>query len=155
MRHASPPVKFPLNWRFIAFPLVIIAVADFGLPLFITTSAIIAAQAGEPFKYFDSWETLILADVSLLILGLFLFSRLAQNILTEFTPEGLGQRGILGRKFIPWDQVTVVRTVGLFMHVRSNTKQIAFVWALYNDFRQVANFVREKVPAKTFMQPTK
>lgn len=152
MRRDRNQIRFPLNWTFISVPLSVVVVADFGLPFFLTASAISAARTGEPFKYFDSWETLILADVSLILLGGFLLLRLAQNILTQFTSEGLWQRRLFGWKFIAWNQVTLVRVVGLFMHVHSAKQRIVFAWAIYKDFRQVASFVRKRVPANTFPQ---
>lgn len=97
------------------------------------------------------WDTLgaaVFSGALMLCLGGLLLWILLNHLSTKLTPEGVGQRGFAGWKFIPWHEVTDVRQISYDLQICGGRRKVNIPSWAYSDWDEVARFIAEHLPPR-------
>lgn len=138
-------VKFERSRAHLYTAFGFVALVAVPLPLLACWDVLTWGTRRQVVKY-ESVGTAVFTGALMLALGGLLLWLLSNQLSVKFTPEGVGQRGFAGRKFIPWHEVTHARQVGYDLRLYAGRRKVIIPSWAYSDWGEVTRYIAEHLP---------
>lgn len=142
-----------INWKVFWLPLLCWALLSLLTPGWATFKTVYDYLSGQPLQVVDSWGTLVFLDLLFLVVGLTFFESMTRTFRTQFTSEGVEQRGILSTRLIAWrDIVSIQQERIIHLRISSSDKSITFLPEFALNWQEIAAFIQSHLEDPYRMQ---